>query len=114
MLDSRFEEWKIHQTEGAEYVPNLARPNVPDVGGDPTIGAFNVLNYFTTMGSRGANNAVEFQRQGDKIVSAIIEADADVLGLMEIKNNDPNQHLDPAPAINARKPGPRAIDSLTS
>lgn len=88
MLDFRFEEWKIHQTEGAEYVPNLARPNVPDVGGDLTIVAFNVLNYFTTMGSRGANNAEEFQRQEDKIVSAILEMDADVLGLMEIENND--------------------------
>ena len=91
MLDFRFEEWKIHQTEGAEYVPNLARPNAPDVGGDPTIGAFNVLNYFTTMGSRGANNAEEFQRQEDKIVSAILEMGAAVLGLMEIEKTRKSQ-----------------------
>ena len=88
VLDYRFDEWKIQQTEGAEHVPNLERPEVPDVGGDVSVAAFNVLNYFTTMGSRGANNAEEFERQETKIVSAILEMDADVLGLMEIENND--------------------------
>src|SRR5699024_10654140 len=80
VLDYRFDEWKIQQTVGAEHVPNLSRPEVPEVGGDLTVGAFNVLNYFTTMGSRGANNAEEFERQETKIVSAIIDMDADVLG----------------------------------
>src|SRR5699024_9388682 len=88
VLDYRFDEWKIQQTEGAEHAPNLERPEVPEVGGDVTVGAFNVLNYFTTMGSRGANNAEEFERQETKIVSAIIDMDADVLGLMEIENNN--------------------------
>ncbi len=53
-----------------------------------TVGAFNVLDYFTSMSSRGANNAQEFERQEAKIVSAITEIDAEVMGLMEIANND--------------------------
>ncbi|GAA2037788.1 hypothetical protein GCM10009720_17840 [Yaniella flava] len=102
VLDYRFEEWKIQQTGGAEHVPNLERPDVPEVGGDVTVGAFNVLNYFTTMGSRGANNAEEFQRQEDKIVSAIADMDADVLGLMEIENNDDEAVTTLVNALNER------------
>jgi hypothetical protein len=88
VLDYRFDEWKIQQTQGAEHVPNLERPEVPEGGGDVTVAAFNVLNYFTTFGSRGADNAEEFERQETKIVSAIAEMDADVMGLMEIENNN--------------------------
>lgn len=88
VLDYRFDEWKIQQTEGAEHEPNHQRPEVPQVGGDLNVAAFNVLNYFTTMGARGANDAEEFERQETKIVSAITEMDADVIGLMEIENNN--------------------------
>ena len=64
-----------------------ARPDAPSLGGTMTVASFNVLNYFTTFGSRGAGDAAEFIRQADKIVAAIIELDADVVGLMEIENN---------------------------
>jgi uncharacterized protein len=52
-----------------------------------TVAAFNVLNYFTTLGSRGADTTEEFELQAAKIVTAITEMDADVVGLMEIENN---------------------------
>lgn len=52
-----------------------------------TVAAFNVLNYFTTFGERGADDADEFELQAAKIVTAITEMDADVVGLMEIENN---------------------------
>jgi predicted extracellular nuclease len=66
----------------------------------------NVLNYFTTLDSnpgsgngpnicgpsllecRGANTTFELDRQRAKILSALIGLDADVVGLMEIENND--------------------------
>ncbi|WP_033136792.1 ExeM/NucH family extracellular endonuclease [Aeromonas finlandensis] len=67
------------------------------------LGSFNVLNYFTsgvggdinpTCGdaftpkcNRGAPTAEEFQLQRVKIVHAILDMDADLLGLMEIENN---------------------------
>ena len=46
-----------------------------------------VLNYFTTLNSRGANTAEELVRQQAKIVAAISALDADIVGLMEIENN---------------------------
>ncbi|MBU4335970.1 MAG: ExeM/NucH family extracellular endonuclease, partial [Actinobacteria bacterium] len=82
-----------------------------EVGGDVQIATFNVLNYFTSLGSttsgctaytdragdgvtvkdgcllRGAWDADDLQRQQDKIVAAIEALDADVVGLMEIENS---------------------------
>ncbi|VAW07192.1 hypothetical protein MNBD_ACTINO02-2709, partial [hydrothermal vent metagenome] len=75
-----------------------ARPtSAPDVGGDIQIAAFNVLNYFNGDGTgggfgdvdptqRGADSLVEFNRQRDKIIAAIVKLDAEVIGLMEIEN----------------------------
>ena len=68
--------------------PRTAAPE--NVGGDVSVGAFNVFNYFTTFGgdARGAANAEEFAIQRSKIVSAITSLDADVVALMEIENSD--------------------------
>ena len=60
---------------------------MPEVGGTTKVASFNVLNYFTTLNSRGANDAEEFERQESKIVSAIAKIDADIVGLIEIENN---------------------------
>lgn len=81
------------------------------VGGDLSIASFNVLNYFTTLGTdsatctsypdrtgdglsvrdgcaqRGAWDAGDLERQQTKIVAAINALDADVVGLMEIENS---------------------------
>ena len=66
---------------------NLRPTTPPAVGGTIQVASFNVLNYFTTFGSRGANNQAEFNRQRAKIINAIVTLDADVVGLMEIENN---------------------------
>jgi predicted extracellular nuclease len=80
---------------------------VPDsVGGSLTVASFNVLNYFTTLdgsgsncgpeadeGCRGADNATEFTRQRDKIISAIVTMDANIVGLMEIENHETDDAL---------------------
>ena len=77
----------MQPTEAADYTPANPRPEVPEVGGDLTVASFNVLNYFTTIGSRGAESDFEFERQEAKIVSAIAAIDADVVGLIEIENS---------------------------
>ncbi len=64
----------------------------PVVGGDITVAAFNVLNYFTTLTSqnpeaRGADTAAEFAIQKSKIVTAINGLDADIVALQEIENS---------------------------
>ncbi|MFN3193758.1 MAG: ExeM/NucH family extracellular endonuclease [Aureliella sp.] len=70
------------------------RPARPDVGdASVTVASFNVLNYFTTIdngqnNARGADSRNEFTRQEAKIVAAISELKADVVGLMEIENNE--------------------------
>ncbi len=68
----------------------------PAVGGDLSVAAFNVLNYFNGNGlgggfptARGANNLAEFNRQRDKIIAALVAMDADVVGLMELENDAP-------------------------
>ena len=64
------------------------RPEQPaDVGGDIQVASFNVMNYFTTLGSRGADTIEEFNRQRDKVIAALMVIDADIVGLIEIENN---------------------------
>src|SRR5690606_38096041 len=87
ILDYRFDVWKVQPTEPADYTAVNERPAVPEVGGTTTVAAFNVLNYFTTLGSRGADTMAELERQEAKIVAAINQMDADVVGLIEIQND---------------------------
>ncbi|MGO3649096.1 ExeM/NucH family extracellular endonuclease [Agrococcus casei] len=101
----------VHGTENAPVAFSDVREQAPeDVGGDITIGTFNVLNYFTTLGDteagceayedrdgnpiatdyctpRGAYDAENFERQQAKIVTAINTLDASVVALEEIEDS---------------------------
>jgi uncharacterized protein len=95
-----FSRYRIQPTTGADYTAVNTRPAAPeDVGGDITVAAFNVLNYFLTiddgpdicgpledMDCRGADTVEEFERQRAKILSALLAIDADVFGFMEMEN----------------------------
>ena len=103
VLSYGFDDWRLQpivpitDASPTEFKPAFAstnpRPSAPPaVGGDISVGAFNVLNYFTTLTSenplaRGADTAEEFAVQKNKIVTAINGLDADVLALMEIENS---------------------------
>lgn len=104
-------DYRIHPVGAVNFTranPRTATP--PAVGGNVRVASFNVLNYFTTFidgttadgqsgqgcsldgavsasNCRGANNALEFARQRDKIVAAMKAIDADAAGLVEIENN---------------------------
>ena len=106
---------------GGDYTFEQANP-VPappgDLGGDLKIAAFNVLNYFTTIDTtsgdsgpcgpsmtldcRGADSAAELDRQRAKIVAAIGALDADVVGLIELQNDDGAAVADLVAGLNAR------------
>lgn len=87
IMGEAFGAHRIQPTQGATYTALNPRPEAPKVKGDVTVAAFNVLNYFTTLDERGADDAEEFERQRTKIFAAIAEMDADVVGLIEIENN---------------------------
>jgi predicted extracellular nuclease/methionine-rich copper-binding protein CopC len=71
----------------------------PAVGGTLKAAGFNVLNYFNGNGSnvdlaaggfptaRGASNLPEFNRQRAKVIAAIDQLTADVVGVIEMEND---------------------------
>ncbi len=78
----------LHPTAEPRFTaanPRAASP--PAVGGSVRVAGFNLLNFFTTLGERGASNAGELERQRAKHVAAITALDADVVGLIELENN---------------------------
>lgn len=119
ILDYRNNGWNFQPTgqvvgHDSPLIPivgeNDREATVPSVGGNLTIGAFNVLNYFDDLGQdeagcraypdmfgtpvatnncqvRGAYTPAAFADQKAKIVSAINGMDADVVALMEIENS---------------------------
>src|SRR5262249_2580937 len=56
------------------------------VGGRFKIVSANVLNYFTTLGSRGAATATELANQRAKIVAELSKAHGDIYALSELQN----------------------------
>lgn len=88
ILDYAFGNYRIQPTKAADYINTNSRPTKPEnVDGNIKVASFNVLNYFTTLNSRGATNEEEFTRQRNKILAAILKTNADIFGLMEIENN---------------------------
>ncbi|MDA0632556.1 ExeM/NucH family extracellular endonuclease [Nonomuraea sp. MCN248] len=88
VLGYGFDAYRLQPTEPIRYQatnPRLPRPF--PVLGNVKVASFNTLNWFTTIGSRGANTAEEQQRQLAKLVAAIKGIDADAIGLMEVENN---------------------------
>jgi predicted extracellular nuclease len=84
----------------AEFLPTNPRPtDVPAVGGSLKVASSNLLNYFNTFSGcqfgvgggttdcRGANSAIELERQAAKEIAALTSLNADVIGLMEIEND---------------------------
>ena len=93
-MDQRFGDYRVQTTQGVNFnAVNEREATVPDVGGTITVASFNVLNYFTTIddgtnNARGANSSNEFTRQQDKLVSALQTIDADIVGLVELENDN--------------------------
>jgi uncharacterized repeat protein (TIGR01451 family) len=100
VLSYDYGAYKLHPTSTPNFVHENARTTAPAaVSGTLKVASFNVLNYFDTfsgctggvggaiMDCRGADNTEEFDRQRDKIIDAILDIDADIVGLMEIEND---------------------------
>ncbi|UYQ78050.1 ExeM/NucH family extracellular endonuclease [Glutamicibacter sp. JL.03c] len=120
ILDYRYDLWRLQpqgQVIGAQdsdialNFEQISNEAPEEVGGNLSVGSFNVLNYFTTTGdqlegctyyrdregnpltvkqgcdARGAADAISFERQQSKIVSALSKFTADVVVLEEIENS---------------------------
>lgn len=102
IMDYSYGEYRVQVDSPLEIVEgsNDRPTEAPDVGGDLQVASFNVLNLFTTLddGSagtgpdgtldpRGATTAGDLERQLDKIVTALLEMDAEVIALQELENN---------------------------
>lgn len=82
--------YRIYPTFDPTFSAANPRPAAPAANGSLRIASFNVLNYFngpTFPTARGATTAAEFTRQRDKIINAIFQLDADIIGLMELEND---------------------------
>ncbi|MFA1547698.1 ExeM/NucH family extracellular endonuclease [Actinomadura chokoriensis] len=88
VLGQGFGEYRLQPTEAAHFAGTNPRPKAPArVGGDVRVASFNTLNWFTTLGARGADTAEERERQLAKLAAALRGLDADAVGLMEVENN---------------------------
>lgn len=108
VIDETFGLYRVQPTTYGTYAATNPRSAAPDpVGGDVKVASFNVLNYFTTLDAggaicgpqsnqdcRGANTAVEFDRQRAKIIAAIKAIDAGVVGLTELENHPSDAAID--------------------
>jgi uncharacterized protein len=101
VIDDTFGLYRIQPVAPALYTLESERPAPPVVDGDLKVASFNVLNYFTTLGNRGADDALEFTRQQDKIFAALAAIDADIVGLIEIENNADEALLDLVDGLNS-------------
>jgi predicted extracellular nuclease len=108
VLNFSFGLYRVQPTVGANYSADNLRPMAPDAtGGTVTVATLNVLNYFTTIDDgfndicgplmilecRGADDAEELARQRAKIIAALAGIDADVVGLIEIENDNADAAL---------------------
>jgi predicted extracellular nuclease len=84
-----FGNFKLVNDPSPEFNPTNPRSDAPDVGGDVVVASFNVLNYWTTPGGRGASSAEQLSAQTGKLVAAISEMGADIVGLQEVENGSP-------------------------
>ncbi len=97
VLDYRFSEWRLQPTASPSFSQTNARRAEPGLEdrGNLVVASFNVLNFFNGDGMGGgfptarggADNPEELARQTEKLVSALVALDADIIGLMEIEND---------------------------
>ncbi len=124
VLGYGFNQYRLQATQAPAF-DYAARPGLPTVGGNVKVASFNVLNYFNGDGlsggfptARGADSTTEFARQRAKIIAAIQELNADVVGLIEMENDGDGPDSAIADLVNglnaATAPGTYAAVPLAS
>jgi hypothetical protein len=131
ILGFDFSLYRIFPTGPADYAAANPRPALPEpVGGTVRVAALNTLNFFVTadypagnpldnkcgplnnMECRGwdSDQATEYTRQRDKLLTALAGLDADIIGLNELENST---GVEPLASIVSGLPGYAYIDTGT-
>lgn len=117
--------WRLMPVRAPDFSSTNPRPGKPELAGRLRVASFNVLNYFSTIDAgepicgpepgncRGADSVREQTRQLAKIVTALRMIDADIVGLIELENNDSESLQDIVVALNERY-GERAYSALVT
>ena len=96
VINYAFGAYKLIPTQPPVFEGTNPRTLAPEesIEGQLRLASFNVLNYFNGDGlgggfptDRGADTPLELERQQTKLIAALSELDADVIGLMEIEND---------------------------
>ncbi len=107
VLDQRFGIYRVQPIGSINFTAANPRPTTPPApGGTLKVMSGNLLNYFTTIDTgtgvpRGADSAIEFTRQRDKLINVLIAVNADVVGAMELENNTTTAIQDLINGLNA-------------
>ena len=94
------ESYRLMPVGRPQFVETNPQPQLPAAADDVIrVVSINALNFFptvdtgnatcgpTALGCRGADSRAELDRQRAKLVTTLVMADADVIGLMEIEND---------------------------
>ncbi len=85
-INFSFGQYRLQPQDDVRFANANKRPRPPRIDGDVVVASFNVLNYWTTLGGRGAATQESLDVQTDKLVSAIRLMGADIVGLQELEN----------------------------
>lgn len=91
IVDDRFGAYRIQPTSIVSFSnsPNPRQDTATlsaALSGRIRVVSSNVLNFFTTLGSRGAATATELDHQRTKLLQLFQKLNADVYGLSEVQN----------------------------
>ena len=100
VLGYGFGNYRVQPTQQPVFVrsnprpltlPSSGEPMQPSAGlnlsGSLRAVSFNLGNYFTTLGERGAETTAEFERQRERLITAIVDLNADIIAVQEVENN---------------------------
>ncbi|CAM9353872.1 unnamed protein product [Ascophyllum nodosum] len=86
-----FSEYRVQPTTLGVTLAAATNPRPTSISTQSCVNArvagFNVLNYFTTLGSRGAETEEQREEQLAKITAGAVALNADVIGIIEVEND---------------------------
>ncbi len=87
VLTHAFGRWRLHPVRPPRWQAANPRPDAlpPPAAGTVRVAAFNLQNYFLTLGERGAATPGELACQRRKLLAALQALRADVLALTELE-----------------------------